>query len=135
VKRFTDFWYPMQISLLYRLNEMAERDHGVNLIPLYKVSKCPTPWSNFYLTTRFQSMTPQDYFWNFINGFYILKQFPIMWLTFRMIIILFSAIIIIFTLGIFINSSVIVLGQWILLVLLGCFAYKYYQLIRQYRSK
>ncbi len=33
-----------------------------------------------------------DYFYNFINGFYMMKQIPIMWTVIKMCIIVFSTV-------------------------------------------
>ena len=90
----------------------------------------------FNIATRFQrSMSAVEYFWSFINGFYILKQFPVMWLTFKMCLVMFLVTLINFVLAIALNDfSVIVWGSWILLVLGGYFAYKWIDLYRQYRK-
>ena len=37
-------------------------------------------------------MQIQDYFYNFINGFYMMKQIPIMWNVIKMCIIVFSSV-------------------------------------------
>jgi len=79
-------------------------------------------------------MTIQDSFWNFINGFIILKQFPIMWITFRMIITVFATIAVLFALGVLISTDVIVHGIWILVALVGYFGYLYIKLYKHIRS-
>ena len=111
------------------------------------------------ITARFQrtmiNMVIVDLFYNLINGFYQLRQIPIMWLTLKMCVIMFSAIMIIFVLAFFLQTqayqwtfghgqsitlnhyNAIVWGSWILVVLAGYFGYKYIKLymnIRKSRS-
>ena len=38
------------------------------------------------------SMQVQDYFYNFVNGFYMMKQIPIMWNVIKMCIIVFATV-------------------------------------------
>lgn len=64
-------------------------------------------------------MQIQDYFYNFINGFYMMKQIPIMWNVIKMCVIVFSTVATTFIIAYITNSyTVIYYGSVIAVVLL-----------------
>jgi len=67
-------------------------------------------------------MQIQDYFYGFINGFYMMKQIPIMWNVIKMCIIVFSTVATTFIIAYIANSyTIIYYGSTIAVILLGYF--------------
>jgi len=73
-------------------------------------------------------------FYKFINGFYILKiSFPVMWITFLMVLAIFSFIAITFLIAYILDPMVIVYGSYGIIVIVAYFGYQYFKLYRQQR--
>lgn len=72
-------------------------------------------------------------FYGFLNGFVLLSKMPVMWLTFKMIVSIFSFIAITFTLAYVTKEPMlIVTANYGLFAIIIFFGYQYYKL---YKSK